>query len=84
MIWDMSQVYANSGFLDSVATDLGLPASGNGGGTGPTTTSATATTLTTVTKTTTTAPTTTTATGTVGQWDQVRFMMWRQDESVLT
>lgn len=72
MIWDMSQVYANPGFLDSVATDLGLPASGNGGGTGTTTTSATPTTLTTVTKTattTTTAPTST-ASGTVGQWGQ--------------
>lgn len=74
MIWDMSQVYANSGFLDSVSSDLGLPASGNGGGGGGyTTTSATATTLTTVTKTTTSPTSTSTATGTVGQWGQVRM-----------
>jgi chitinase len=77
MIWDMSQVYANSGFLDSVSSDLGLPASGNGGGS--TTTSATATTLTTVTKTTTSPTSTSTATGTVGQWGQVSMhSLWRE------
>ena len=27
MIWDMSQVYANSGFLDGVDSDLKGPAS---------------------------------------------------------
>jgi chitinase len=67
MMWDMSQLYSNPGFLDAVSSDLGLPASGGGG----TTTSATATTLKTVTKTTTTTAATSTATGTVGQWSQV-------------
>jgi chitinase len=57
MIWDMSQVYSNSGFLAQVSSDLGLPASGDGGGT--TTTSSVGTTLTTVTKTTTTSSETT-------------------------
>jgi chitinase len=69
MMWDMSQLYSNPGFLHTVSSDLGLPASGGGGGT---TTSATATTLKTVTKTTTTTTAaTSTATGTVGQWSQV-------------
>lgn len=70
MMWDMSQVYSNSGFLDSVSADLGLPASGGGGGT-TTTTSKVGTTMTTVTKTTSTstAPTST-GTGTVAQWGQ--------------
>jgi chitinase len=84
MIWDASQVWANSGFLDSVSSDLGLPPSGgNTGGKGvatttaavPTTTAAVPTTLTTVIS----QPTTTAAssnpasgsTGTVGQWSQV-------------
>ena len=67
MMWDMSQLYSNPGFLDAVSSDLGLPASGGGG----TTTSATATTLKTLTKTTTTTAATSTATGTVGQWSQV-------------
>jgi chitinase len=61
MIWDMSQVYSNSGFLAQVSSDLGLPASGGGGGT-TTTTSSVGTTLTTVTKTTTTSKTTSTTT----------------------
>ena len=35
MIWDMSQLYSNPGFLDAVASDLGAPAptGGNGSGT---------------------------------------------------
>lgn len=68
MIWDASQVYANSGFLASVVTDLGLK---------PTTTitvatstpTSTATTLSTVTKTATTTSTGATTTG-VAQYDQ--------------
>ncbi|KAH8779466.1 glycoside hydrolase family 18 protein [Hyaloscypha sp. PMI_1271] len=68
MMWDMSQLYSNPGFLHAVSSDLGLPASGGGGGT---TTSATATTLKTVTKTTTTTTAAaSTATRTVGQWSQ--------------
>jgi chitinase len=77
MIWDMSQVYANSGFLNSVSSDLGLPPSGGGGGGGGTTTtttkSATPTTLTTVTKTTASATATPTGSGTVAQWGQVSY-----------
>lgn len=49
MIWDMSQVYANSGFLGSVAGYLGKPATTTVSATKTTTT---ATTLSTVTKTT--------------------------------
>lgn len=70
MIWDMSQVYANSGFLSSVSSDLGLPPSGGGGGTTTTTKIATPTTLTTVTKTTASPTTTPTGSGTVAQWGQ--------------
>jgi chitinase len=75
MIWDMSQVYANSGFLNSVSTDLGLPSNGGGGTTTTTTTtkSATPTTLTTVTKTTASPTTTPTGSGTVAQWGQVSY-----------
>ncbi|KAI0154732.1 chitinase [Xylariaceae sp. FL1272] len=32
MLWDMSQLYANSGFLSTVVSDLAAPASGTGGG----------------------------------------------------
>ena len=73
MIWDMSQVYANSGFLNSVSSDLGLPPSGGGGGgtTTTTTKTSTPTTLTTVTKTTASATATPTGSGTVAQWGQV-------------
>jgi chitinase len=65
MIWDMSQIYANSGFLNSVAADLGLPA---------------ATTMVTSTRpaTTTTRPGTTPtgAPGTVNQWGQCGGQGW--------
>ncbi|KAH8886931.1 glycoside hydrolase [Thozetella sp. PMI_491] len=68
MLWDMSQVYANSGFLSGVATALGASA-----GPGPS-----STTMTTVTRTTTTTTTTATSTTTappssgsgVPQWGQ--------------
>jgi len=75
MIWDMSQVYANSGFLNAVSSDLGLPPSGGGGGTTTTTTTKTSTptTLTTVTKTTASATATPTGSGTVAQWGQVSY-----------
>ena len=57
MMWDMSQLWANSGFLSAVASDLGAPAA-----------TTVATTLQTVTKT----STSTAATGTaVPQWGQV-------------
>ncbi|ROW07012.1 hypothetical protein VPNG_06669 [Cytospora leucostoma] len=79
MMWDMSQLYENSGFLDSVVAYLG-----SGGTPSPTTTTATTfitTTTTTTAKpsttttstTTTTVPATTTtatATGTVPEWGQ--------------
>ncbi|KAK3318840.1 glycoside hydrolase family 18 protein [Apodospora peruviana] len=69
MIWDMSQVFNNVGFLDSVGSALG--------GTNPPpppvtttiTTRPTTTTMVTIT-TTTRPPTTTTAPGTVPQWGQ--------------
>jgi chitinase len=80
MTWDMSQIYANAGFLDSVHSDLGA------GGTGPATSSTvksttttvpsstfvTVTTKTSATMTTTSAVTTTTPSGpgTVNQWGQ--------------
>ena len=83
MIWDMSQVYANSGFLDSVSSDLGAPASGGGSSTIKTTmttvtTKPTTTATTTTNKTTTTsssAAATTTA-GTVGQYNQCAGEGW--------
>ncbi|KAL2207017.1 glycoside hydrolase family 18 protein [Sarocladium strictum] len=77
MMWDMSQLYANSGFLGEVVSDLG-----SGGGTVPTKTSATSvgttksvpttTTKTTTTKTTTRSTTAKPApTGSlVNQWGQ--------------
>lgn len=67
MIWDMSQVWANSGFLDGVTSDLGQAAS---------TTSSVGTTMTTVTTSLTTSSTATTTgssptnTGVVNQWGQ--------------
>lgn len=48
MMWDMSQLYANSGFLATVVADLGAPATTTVTGV-KTTTSATKTTLSTVT-----------------------------------
>jgi len=60
MIWDMTQVYANSGFLSEVNSDLGVAAV-------TTITSATATTLTTVTKTATSTGSSTTG---LAQWAQ--------------
>jgi chitinase len=72
MIWDMSQVYANSGFLAGVNSDLGAPAS-----------TVTGTTMTTVTTKTTGTPTTTTGgasptnTGLVSQWNQCGGEGWQ-------
>jgi chitinase len=61
MIWDMSQLYENPGFLDAVVSDLGSSA----GVTMPTPTTTTATTMrTTTTTTATTMRTTTTTTAT--------------------
>jgi chitinase len=73
MMWDMSQLYANSGFLNAVASDLGEPAQS----VAPT--SATPTTLTAVTtKATSTASSspTSTGTGTVSQWNQCGGEGW--------
>jgi chitinase len=80
MTWDMSQIYANPGFLDGVYSDLA------GGGTAaassttmksttttlPSSTLVTVTTKTSATTTATSAPTTTASTGpgTVNQWGQ--------------
>ena len=72
MMWDMSQLYANSGFEAEVLSDMGAPASSSGStststSTSPTTT-APQTTLTTIT--TSASPTTTSTSGTVPQWGQ--------------
>ncbi|CAJ2499774.1 Uu.00g026270.m01.CDS01 [Anthostomella pinea] len=69
MMWDMSQLYENPGFLDGVYAALITGGSGGGGTTTTapgTTTTAPGTTLTTSTKTTTAAPGTTG----VAQWGQ--------------
>ncbi|KAI0976903.1 glycoside hydrolase superfamily [Xylaria arbuscula] len=73
MMWDMSQLYENSGFLSSVVSELGGSSGGNGSTTTTTTTRGTATpTPTSTTLSTSTRTTTTTqATGTgVPQWGQ--------------
>lgn len=64
MMWDMSQLYANTGFLSAVVADIG---SGSTGSSTPTTTT-TATTLSTVT---TSATATATGGGSVAEWGQV-------------
>ncbi|KAF2968088.1 hypothetical protein GQX73_g5501 [Xylaria multiplex] len=68
MMWDMSQLYANNGFLDSVRSSLG----GSGGGSTTTTTRGTATPTSTTmsTSTRTTSSTTPGQTGVVPQWGQ--------------
>ncbi len=79
MIWDMSQVYSNSGFLDQVTSDLGLPASSSGGGGGTTTTSSVATTFTTVTTTATSTTSSAASISTavlVNQWNQCGGTGW--------
>ncbi|KAI0539539.1 putative class III chitinase [Xylaria digitata] len=67
MMWDMSQLYANNGFLDSVRSSLG-----GGGGSTTTTTRGTATPTSTTmsTSTRTTSSTTPGQTGVVPQWGQ--------------
>ncbi|KAM3076073.1 Chitinase 2 [Clarireedia jacksonii] len=71
MMWDISQLYANAGFLDAVNSDLGNPASTPP----PTTTTVTlpGTTLTTVT---TTSATPTTTGSLVGAWNQCGGSGW--------
>ncbi|KAL1862871.1 hypothetical protein VTK73DRAFT_6599 [Phialemonium thermophilum] len=64
MLWDMSQLYANPGFLDSVVSALG----NSGGGSNPP--SPPKTTLTTVTRTTTTKSGTSPTGSLVPQWGQ--------------
>lgn len=61
MMWDMSQLWANNGFLDAVSSDLGAPA------TGPTSTSFT----TSATATSTSTGSGPTGGGSVPQWGQV-------------
>ncbi|CZR56054.1 probable CTS1 Endochitinase [Phialocephala subalpina] len=85
MIWDMSQVYANSGFLSSVVSDLGQPATTTISATLTTSTlssttilsssTVTPTTLQTVTTTTTSAGSTPT-TPLVNQWNQCAGEGW--------
>jgi chitinase len=69
MMWDMSQLYANTGFEAEVVSDMAAPASG---GSSPTSTTSSSTppptTLSTVT--TTASPTSTSTSGTVPQWGQ--------------
>ncbi|KAI1338399.1 glycoside hydrolase superfamily [Xylariaceae sp. FL0016] len=67
MMWDMSQLWANSGFLDAVYASL-TGASTTTTTTGTTMTTSTRTSTSTSTRTTTTASPT--STGTVGQWNQ--------------
>ncbi|TVY28767.1 Class III chitinase [Lachnellula hyalina] len=71
MIWDMSQAYSNSGFIDGVTNDLAAPASTTVG-----TTLTTSTTKLTTTATTTTGSTTPTNTGLVSQWNQCGGQGW--------
>ncbi|KAF3766868.1 glycoside hydrolase family 18 /Carbohydrate-binding module family 1 [Cryphonectria parasitica EP155] len=71
MMWDMSQLYENSGFLDEVVADLEAGASGTGPATTTTAPTTTATTLTTSTTTGTVTTTASSSTGTpVAQWGQ--------------
>ncbi|TVY18469.1 Class III chitinase [Lachnellula arida] len=73
MIWDMSQAYANSGFIDGVTSDLAAPASTS---TTVGTTLTTSTTKLTTTATTTTGSATPTTTGLVSQWNQCGGEGW--------
>lgn len=70
-MWDMSQLYANSGFLDAVNSDLGNPPTS----VPPTTTTVTlpGTTLTTVT---TTSASPTTSGSLVNEWNQCGGTGW--------
>ncbi|KAI0905660.1 putative class III chitinase [Ustulina deusta] len=75
MMWDMSQLYTNTGFLDSVRSSLGGSSSGGGGGSTTTTTTkgtATPTPTSSTTLTTSTRTTSTTQPGQTGvpQWGQ--------------
>ncbi|KAI9742664.1 MAG: Chitinase 1 [Claussenomyces sp. TS43310] len=76
MMWDMSLLYANVGFLDAVKTDLGVTVSTtiSSPGTAPssTTTAKPSTTATGSAP----ATTTTAASGTVGQWNQCGGQGW--------
>ncbi|TVY41809.1 Endochitinase [Lachnellula subtilissima] len=71
MIWDMSQAYSNSGFIDGVTNDLAAPASTTVG-----TTLTTSTTKLITTATTTTGSATPTNTGLVNQWNQCGGQGW--------
>jgi chitinase len=72
MIWDMSQLYSNSGFLDGVTSDLAAPASITTVGT----TLTTSMTKLTTTATTTMGSATPTNTGLVSKWNQCRGEGW--------
>lgn len=79
MIWDMSQTWANSGFLDGVARALGVSPTTTFATSRPATTFATMTTQqTSAVETKVVAPTNTpgSATGTVGQWNQCGGQDW--------
>ncbi|TVY52423.1 Class III chitinase [Lachnellula cervina] len=71
MIWDMSQTYSNSGFLDGVTSDLAAPASTTVG-----TTLTTSTTKLITTATTSTEGATPTTTGLVSEWNQCGGQGW--------
>lgn len=74
MMWDMTQVFNNNGFLSAVSASLGEAGGSGGGGGGNSTTSAIPTTLQTMTKTATSTAVSTTSTSTTGgsvaQWGQ--------------
>ncbi|KAF8855982.1 glycoside hydrolase family 18 protein [Acephala macrosclerotiorum] len=86
MIWDMSQVYANSGFLSAVVSDLGQPATTTASSTLTTSilssttilssSTVTPTTLKTVTTTTTSSAESTPTTPLVSQWNQCGGEGW--------
>jgi chitinase len=68
MMWDMSQLYANSGFEAEVVSDMAAPATGGSAPT--TTTTGTTSPPTTLSTVTTSASPTSTGSGTVPQWGQ--------------
>ncbi|KAI0107767.1 glycoside hydrolase superfamily [Nemania sp. FL0031] len=70
MMWDMSQLFQNNGFLSSVVSSLGGSSGGGGGGSTTTTTKGMTTTTTMVTSTRTTSTTSQPATTGVAQWGQ--------------
>ncbi|KAI9648340.1 Chitinase 2 [Ciborinia camelliae] len=74
MMWDMSQLYANNGYLDAVSADLGNPALSTTATATATTTTTPGSTLTTVT--TSASATSTSGAGLVNEWNQCGGEGW--------